>query len=136
MSIMNSTVSHEMRNPLNAIVSQIDKQRSSVAELKAFVLGLDLAKPQLDAFSKIEASFANSLQVSESSSNLIRFNVEDILALPQLKAGKFTKNIREHDVAKGVEEVVSIMEHQAKVKKVQMVQKFEGFETTMVPIDL
>jgi len=35
--------------------------------------------------------------------------VEDLLALPQLKAGKFTRNIQEHDLREGTEEIVAVM---------------------------
>jgi len=36
------------------------------------------------------------------------FNVEDILALPQLKDGRFTKNIQSINPCKAVEEVMQI----------------------------
>jgi len=71
-----------MRNPLNAIVSQIDKQRANIAGLSSFVRGLSLPREHQEVFFSLESELKNSLRVSESSSNLIRFNVEDILALP------------------------------------------------------
>mmetsp|Transcript_17098 Transcript_17098/g.26446 ORF Transcript_17098/g.26446 Transcript_17098/m.26446 type:complete len:94 (-) Transcript_17098:171-452(-) len=93
MSIMNSTVSHEMRNPLNAIVSQIDRQRSNIKAVVDFVEKLAPEGKASEEFSRIKKEFEASLGISQSSTNLIRFNVEDLLALPQLKAGKFTKNL-------------------------------------------
>ena len=35
-----------------------------------------------------------SIAIAKSSTKVIAFNVEDILALPQLKAGKFSKDIK------------------------------------------
>jgi len=43
MSIMNSTVSHEMRNPLNAIVSQIDRQRANIEAMAVFIKRFELS---------------------------------------------------------------------------------------------
>ena len=42
LTIMNSTVSHEMRNPLNAILSQIEKQEEIMAKLSAELQSLPL----------------------------------------------------------------------------------------------
>eukprot|EP00356_Strombidium_inclinatum_P010035 CAMPEP_0170490212 /NCGR_PEP_ID=MMETSP0208-20121228/8457_1 /TAXON_ID=197538 /ORGANISM="Strombidium inclinatum, Strain S3" /LENGTH=47 /DNA_ID= /DNA_START= /DNA_END= /DNA_ORIENTATION= len=47
---------------------------------------------------------------------MLRFNVEDILALPQLKQGKFTKNVTTVNVRSAVEEIMSIMKLQAEEK--------------------
>jgi len=55
-----------------------------------------------------------------SSTNLIRFNVEDILALPQLKSGKFTKTIADCSLEPAIEEIKSIMDHQAEAKEVDV----------------
>mmetsp|Transcript_7732 Transcript_7732/g.11995 ORF Transcript_7732/g.11995 Transcript_7732/m.11995 type:complete len:94 (+) Transcript_7732:906-1187(+) len=86
LSMINSTVSHEMRNPLNAMVSQIEKQQ-------AFVTAMDGGQLDPEQIDNMKLAFRESLRISKSSTKILRFNVEDILALPQLKAGKFTKNI-------------------------------------------
>jgi len=79
---MNSTVSHEMRNPLNAIISHIDKQKECLQQLTDIKHDLHL-NHSLDArLCEIIQLFTSSLDVSQSSCNLIKFNVEDILALP------------------------------------------------------
>jgi hypothetical protein len=67
-------------------------------------------------------SFKESLKVTTSSTNLIKFNVEDILALPQLKQGKFTKSISEDSVWDAVEEVVKILELQSTKKEIDIVE--------------
>jgi len=56
------------------------------------------------------SSFENSLRISKSSTKILRFNVEDILALPQLKAGKFTRNIQKINIKDAVQEVKDIMD--------------------------
>jgi len=39
--MMNSTVSHEMRNPLNAIVSHADEQARAIASLREIISEID-----------------------------------------------------------------------------------------------
>ena len=65
--------------------------------------------------------------MQRSSSNLLRFNVEDIFALPQLKAGKFTKNIQSNDLKKGINEVVEIMDFQSRAKGISVNTVLKGF---------
>mmetsp|Transcript_27637 Transcript_27637/g.41920 ORF Transcript_27637/g.41920 Transcript_27637/m.41920 type:complete len:92 (-) Transcript_27637:242-517(-) len=86
MAVMNSTISHEMRNPLNSIYSQVDVQERKIVELEKLAGSEVKSKEIFDAFKK-------SLRISKSSCKLLKFNVEDILALPQLKQGKFSKNV-------------------------------------------
>ena len=49
-----------------------------------------------------------SIKICLSSSKLLAFNVEDIMAIPQMKDGKFTKCIQAMDIKSAVEEVISI----------------------------
>jgi len=39
---------------------------------------------------------------------MLLFNVEDILALPRLKEGRFTKNIQSVNIRLAIEEVMTI----------------------------
>jgi hypothetical protein len=50
----------------------------------------------------------SSMSICLSSCKLLVFNVEDIMALPQLREGKFTKNINLISIKSAVEEVMSI----------------------------
>jgi len=43
---MNSTVSHEMRNPLNAIVSQVDRQEQTISKLETWNRTLQISQPE------------------------------------------------------------------------------------------
>mmetsp|Transcript_17100 Transcript_17100/g.26449 ORF Transcript_17100/g.26449 Transcript_17100/m.26449 type:complete len:85 (+) Transcript_17100:136-390(+) len=59
---------------------------------------------------------------------MLNFNVEDILALPQLKDNKFSKNIQHINLVSTVREVLSIQELQASDKGVQLQSLFGGFD--------
>lgn len=95
MALMNSTVSHEMRNPLNSLQVQteiIQENIRMLTKLQAPVREkLELHdKLQLD---RIFDTLGKSINISISSCKLLKFNIEDMLALPQLKQGKFNKVI-------------------------------------------
>jgi len=51
---------------------------------------------------------------------MMMFNVEDLLALPQLKQGKLPKHVELVDVPRAVEEVAEIMDYMIKMKKIEL----------------
>ena len=57
----------------------------------------------------------------------MNFNVEDILALPQLQEGRLNKNILCTDIFQSVKEVKAIQEWSAQQKNVTISSKFFGF---------
>jgi len=59
--------------------------------------------------------------------NLLRFHVEDILGLAQIKAGKFRKNIQKFNIKKAIEEVVEVQESSANEKGVSIEVKLDNF---------
>lgn len=60
------------------------------------------------------------MSIGLSSCKLLKFNVEDILALPRLKMGKFTKNIQRIDLKESFKEVIAIQKYQAEQRGVDM----------------
>jgi signal transduction histidine kinase len=118
MALMNSTVSHEMRNPLNAVVSHVSRQEEQLHKIRSII---DENIPDCEPKQQLQAVLQEqkkSIAIAKSSTKMIAFNVEDILALPQLKAGKFTRDIKKADLKKAVGEVISIMEFQAAEKQI------------------
>jgi len=74
--------------------------------------------------------FRKSLQVSKSSCAMMMFNVEDLLALPQLKQGKLPKTIEPVDLKQALIEVGGILEYQLKTKNIHLNFVEDGFENT------
>lgn len=60
---------------------------------------------------------------------LLEFNVEDLLALPQLKQGKFTKNIAYVDIMQAINEIASIMEYKTDKRGIEVKCVSTGFPT-------
>ena len=56
----------------------------------------------------LQNTYAKSIETCNSACHLLMFNVEDILALPQLKEGRFTKNIQDINITNAIQEVINI----------------------------
>jgi len=86
MSLINSTISHEMRNPLNSIISQCKIQEDNINELFVYIEENGKNDPKLK---KIADDMTASNNIQKTSASLLQFHVEDTLGLAQIKAGKF-----------------------------------------------
>ena len=105
MSLITSTISHEMRNPLNSIISQCKIQEQNIRDLKALIKKEGIKSKGIDnILERMEES--NIIQIT--SSQLLQFHVEDILGLAQIKDGKFHKNVERINIEMTVQEVVKI----------------------------
>ena len=62
---------------------------------------------------------------------MMMFNVEDLLALPQLKQGKLPKHVTEINIKESVDEVVDIMDYMLKVKNIHLEFIHKGFNPTV-----
>jgi signal transduction histidine kinase len=54
-----------------------------------------------------------SNNIMQTSAEILKFNVEDILGLASIKAGKFLKNEEYINIEKTVQEIVKIQEYSA-----------------------
>ena len=110
MSLSTSTISHEMRNPLNSIISQCKIQEENINELDSIIKSIKhkLTKTELESLQRIKKDMQYSNQIQITSSKLLQFNVEDILGIAQIKAGKFTKKNNKFNIKKAIEEVIQV----------------------------
>lgn len=110
LSLINSTISHEMRNPLNSIINQCKLLYSFLIQ-QYEVIGRNkqaIGAEAMVAIDDLHNEMMSSVKVMTSSSNMLLLNVEDILGYAQLKAGKFMKNIQRFNVKNTIDEIVSI----------------------------
>jgi signal transduction histidine kinase len=89
--ILTATVSHEMRTPLNSILTLL-------LAIRQFLVGSPRGE-----------ELWNILQ---SSSTILQYLVNDLLDLFQIKKGQFKKNEKEAEIIKEVKAVVDIMKIQ------------------------
>ena len=122
MTYMNSTISHEMRNPLNSICTQIEIMTKTLEEITNFriVIKDQISVEQMQRINSIGDTFGSSVSTCNSACKMLMFNVEDILALPQLKDGHFTKNIQDTNLSSAIREVMGIQEVQARMKNIMV----------------
>jgi len=98
LTVMNATVSHEIRNPLNALIGQIAFMADLLATLLTILSAVrvnaslsSLIKPLEDLYK----SLSTQKKKMKSAANFIDFFVHDILDFTVLHeaADGFTKNI-------------------------------------------
>ena len=91
MNITTSTISHEMRNPLNAIMSQCYILEHNVKDLENFIRKVShkLSSEELQELKRIKEQLAQSCSVMKTSSQMLMFNVEGVLGIAQIRAQTF-----------------------------------------------
>lgn len=90
--MINATVSHEIRNPVNAIHCQnltIKMLMGRIGDLIESNQDIERLKKTL---SMIKNKILDALEINISSERLVHFLVDDFLDLAQLKAGKFRRS--------------------------------------------
>ncbi len=100
-----------MLNPLNSMMAQLANQERLIRELQRST-GLSSQAEAL--LSELEVS----QQVTEQSSKLLDFNVENIVSLPKLKEKNLPKNFGFHSIREAVNEVVHITSWTASQRKI------------------
>jgi len=121
LSLINSTISHEMRNPLNSIINQCKIIFAVCQNFKALLQNNSLSSTAgfvVQQLAEIYEEVTKSITIMNSSSNLLLLNVEDILGYAQLKAGKFVKNVSKFNIKRAIDEIVSIQRYQADSKNI------------------
>lgn len=115
MGITTSTIGHQMRNPLNQILSQCQIQATHLANLKKFRAKVErrLAADERKELEIVEKQLVESCEIQRKSSQLLLFTVEDVLSMAQIRAQRFCKKIETFNLAKAIEEVVELQIEQA-----------------------
>ena len=126
---INSIVSHEMRNPLNAISTQKLIIESLIEKILDLFddFGSDSLSDFIEQLKPLLAEQQDCLGVLSSSSNLLNFYVNDILDLAMINNGKFRKNCTNFNVQAAIEEIIQIQKHKADNLGIELVSEMEGF---------
>ena len=109
MALINATVSHEMRNPLNSIHSQLIKQTQVNEKMKEIIetyLKDKEHRKLKKKLNKIHREFVECTNINMSSSKILNFLVNDILDFSQLRFGIFRKDTFNFNIREAIEEIV------------------------------
>ena len=116
LALINATVSHEMRNPINSLNSQNIKQ-DQINEKFKNILSQDFTKTTpkkiKKKLKKLFKEYEGTLKVQKSSSKLLTFLVNDILDFAQLRSGKFRKDLSYFDIKEAISEIYMIQKEKA-----------------------
>jgi signal transduction histidine kinase len=77
--LINATVSHELRNPLNSLIAQNIEKKALYKELLKTVEKSHLDDVTKDGMKGILGKLTKGCKVQESSANLMEFLVQDLL---------------------------------------------------------
>ena len=93
MNITTSTISHEMRNPLNSIIAQSEIMLGIVDAVRDFIRSIKnvISSDALKRIKTIKTNIRESAEVMSSSAQILTFNVEDVLGMAHIRARKFKK---------------------------------------------
>ena len=106
--LVNATVSHELRNPLNSLLAQNILNTTLYDELKKIARDSSVDITIRNKILLIGDQLQQGLHIQESTANLMVFLVQDLLDYSQIRAGKFRKNIKEFNIRDAIEEVMCI----------------------------
>ena len=111
LTLINATVSHEMRNPCNSIEAQNIRQAQINSKLKT-IIKEDLAgnknKYLRSKLKVVAKEYDKSFEIQNASTKMLKFLVNDILDLAQMRQGKFRKDLHNFDLRKIVKEITLI----------------------------
>ena len=119
LSLINATISHELRNPLNSLVGQTDILMVFMNDLKqliTYVSDPDMKKLLLEIMGGVQSCSKKIM----SATKFTDFFVHDILDYTIItKEGKnFVKNITVFDIQDTINELKDILEDKVKMKKI------------------
>ena len=129
LNVINAGVSHELRNPLNAIQAQNIQKKKLYQKLRAIKIKDKKVKKAIDEILD-ELETGNSIQ--QSSSELMNSMIQDLLDYAQIKAGKFRKNFSIFNIREAIEQVVSIQRSKAHAKGLEMPVIYENIAESHV----
>ena len=128
-SLINATVSHEMRNPLNSIHVQVSQIKMLNEEMKELLSSNeDLPESFVSSAENILQKYKDSYKIQKSSERLLNFLVDDILDYAQIGAGKFRERISRFKLQKSVNQIIKILQFKAQSLDITLKTNYKGFE--------
>ena len=125
LTLINATVSHEMRNPINAIISQNLLQKQINYRFKEI---LNTKQASIEQLKSIIDDNEESIEVLGSSTKILGFLVNDLLDFAQLKAKKFRKDCSLFNLKTAIQEIYNVCKFKAMQIGVNVQLFYDNFE--------
>jgi len=129
VALINSTISHEMRNPLNVVINECKIIKILCEQFKQKmqqITGITSEKV-MKIISKFHEKIEASNAIGTNSSEILTLNIEDLLSFAHLKSNTFFKNNFNFNISNTIHEVVRIQQHQSDSRKLSVSTHFFDF---------
>lgn len=129
VALINSTISHEMRNPLNVIINhcKITKILCDQFLRKMTKFSSATSDKVMEIIKKFHGSIQASAIVGSNSSEILALNIEDMLTFSHLKSKTFFKNDVNFNISNLIKECVKIQSHQSDSRKLSINTHYYDF---------
>lgn len=130
-SLINATVSHDMRNPTNSILMQTQEQKVLNNKLEQVIVDFD-NKPMKKIKKSIQTIHERQQKVASvqmSAVKILMFLVSDMLDYSQITAGQFRKMYSSFNVLNTINEVMDIMRFKADELGVKLITNIQNLPT-------
>lgn len=104
LSLINATVSHELRNPLSSLIGQITELEENLKSLQKLLISLPSEDENTKKLKQIYTGISKCGRKLKSAAKFIDFFVHDILDYTILmkKESNFSKNNKVFDIKEAV----------------------------------
>ena len=126
LTLINATVSHELRNPLNSITAINIQKEMLYQQLEDIINDHTLTHKQISSKLKpILIKMRQGKNIQQTSTKLIQFLVQDLLDYAQINQNKFRINVKEFNLINSINEIISIQSMKAEDKNIILKADFD-----------
>ena len=139
LTLINATVSHELRNPLSSLIGQIDSLKSLLTSFEQII---HLIKKNgslkdtglVEKLEDIHSGMAQSGKKIFSAAKFIDYFVHDILdyTILQKNSENFMKRSSVFDIRHAIDEIIEIESDKIEMKEITVTQHYSGFKNNFM----
>ena len=126
-SLINATVSHEMRNPTNSIQAQVQEQKVLNQKLKDSIEAIkaDSINQDKKNLKRLWQRQIQSTAIQNSAVKILNILVNDMLDYAQLSSGKFRKNYTRINLVDSISEIIEVLNYKASELGITLKKSFK-----------
>jgi signal transduction histidine kinase len=130
LELINAAVSHELRNPLNSLIGQVESMEDFFLIFRSVINEIKESPAVIEKLSKIQKGLENCGNKMSSACKFIDFFVHDILDYTILnkESKNFIKDKKTFDISEAIKEITDILNDKSKLKNVKIQTHFRGFD--------
>ena len=126
LSLINATVSHELRNPLNSIYIGNYENQKYYESIKTILNQDEVTIVMKNQLLVIMEKLCKGQRTLFSSTKIMKNLIQDLLDFTQIKAGKFRMNLASFNIRDTIQEIQEIQKRQAESKNITLTAEFNG----------